>query len=124
MQAVQPCTLPPSGAQYGGLRGGAGGPGGAGGAPGTIPPHARGRTNSLTFTRREALGEEGRGGRREGVRGGVPPPPAPRRGVEEEERRARRGGAGRRLSAPSTRGGAPLQQTDQFVIDHMVNLGG
>ena len=115
MQAVS-CPAPPS-QQYGVQ---------------ALPPSSRGRTNSLTFPRRQEAGEgggpyvreEGRGARAPATR--APPPPAPgsRRGVEEDERRARRGGAERRLSAPSSRGGPGVaSQSDQAVIDHMVNLG-
>ena len=76
--------------------------------------------------------EEGRASQRQptGPRSTLGPNSGPRRledrerrvrrgGVDEEERR-RRGGE-RRLSAPSSRG-LPTSESDQFVIDHLVNL--
>ena len=116
----------------------------------SMPPHSRGRTNSLTYTRnREMVGsgdaptyqrDEGRGSQRQGTgpRSTLAPNSGgPRRlgedrehrrvrrgvGGEEEERRGRRG-VERRLSAPSSRGLLPTssESADQFVIDHMVNL--
>ena len=123
MQVVLPSPLPP--VQYPGVRGGGGVAGQAGGGS-AMPPHTRGRTNSLPYPR-EVAGysrEGGVMGREEG-RVRPPPPPAPSgRRVGEEERRVRRGGGERRLSAPSGRGPVPRDSgSDQFVIDHMVSLG-
>ena len=139
MQAVLPTPSNPSAGQYSAVRG-VGGERGAGVQPvGSMPPHSRGRTNSLTYTRnREMVGdaatyqrEEGRGGQRQatGPRSTLAPNAGPRR-LEDRERRVRRGGeederrrrgGERRLSAPSSRG-LPTTESDQFVIEHMVNL--
>ena len=143
MQAVLPTPSNPSVAacQYSAVRG----VGGERGVQqvGSMPPHSRGRTNSLTYTRsREMVGtdagtyqrEEGRGSQRQptGPRSTLAPNSGPRR-LEDRERRVRRGGGDeeegmrrrrggeRRLSAPSSRG-LPTSESDQFVIDHLVNL--
>ena len=143
MQAVLPTPSNPSVAacQYSAVRG-VGGERGVQ-SVGSMPPHSRGRTNSLTYTRnREMVGndaatyqrEEGRGSQRQptGPRSTLAPNSGPRR-LEDRERRVRRGGGDeeegmrrrrggeRRLSAPSSRG-LPTSESDQFVIDHLVNL--
>lgn len=140
MQAVLPTPSNPSAGQYSAVRG-VGGERGAGVQPvGSMPPHSRDRTNSLTYTRnREMVGdaatyqrEEGRGGQRQptGPRSTLAPNSGPRR-LEDRERRVRRGGEDeerrrrggeRRLSAPSSRGLPTTSESDQFVIEHMVNL--
>ena len=139
MHAVLPTPCTPSASQYSAVRG-AGGERGAALQPvGSMPPHSRGRTNSLTYTRsREMVGdattyqrEDGRGGQRQptAARTTLAPTSGPRR-LEDRERRVRRGGdeeerrrrgSERRLSAPSSRA-IPNNESDQFVIEHMVNL--
>ena len=151
MQTVLPTPSNPSNVaaacQYSAVRGERGG---GVQSVSSMPPHSRGRTNSLTYTRnREMVGsgdaptyqrDEGRGSQRQGTgpRSTLAPNSGgPRRlgedrehrrvrrgvGGEEEERRGRRG-VERRLSAPSSRGLLPTssESADQFVIDHMVNL--
>ena len=149
MQAVLPTPSNPSNVaaacQYSAVRGDRGG---GVQSVSSMPPHSRGRTNSLTYTRsREMVGsgdaptyqrDEGRGSQRQGTGPRSTLAPTSRRlgedreqrrvrrgvGGDEEERRGRRGGE-RRLSAPSSRAGLshnPSESADQFVIDHLVNL--
>ena len=139
MQAVLPTPSNPSAGQYSAVRGVGGERGTGVQSVSSMPPHSRGRPNSLTYTRsREMVGdaatyqrEEGRGSQRQptGARSTLPANSGPRR-LEDRERRVRRGGdeedrrrrgGERRLSAPSSRG-IPTSESDQFVIDHLVNL--
>ena len=140
MQAVLPTPNQPPNNQYSALRQDRlpGGERGAGGGQ-SMPPHSRGRTNSLTYSRSREMVQgsttdpatyQREGVQRQGTRNTLGTNSVPRR-VEERDRRVRRGGGedeerrrrggDRRLSAPSSRG-IPTSESDQFVIDHMVNL--
>ena len=140
MQAVLPTPNQPPNNQYSALRQDRlpGGERGSGGGQ-SMPPHSRGRTNSLTYSRSREMVQgsttdpatyQREGVQRQGTRNTLGTNSVPRR-VEERDRRVRRGGGEdeerrrrggeRRLSAPSSRG-ITTSESDQFVIDHMVNL--